>query len=96
MSRRVVLVEKAAKDLQIPVADVTELWEKLQAGHIVQWCEQHHDGPHHFVCQKRGEEYVTVMAHSEKKALKDWKLVNERGYFYDATNKKRVTIPGSR
>lgn len=79
-------------DLVIPVLEAKDLFEKLEAGHRVSWCEEN---TRHFICQKRGEEYVTVCASSERQAELDWKRAHEKGHYYDAQN-RRVTIPGAR
>ncbi len=72
--------------------DLRELRMRLEAGHRV---EYKLDGKY-FICQKRGREYVTVEAESEKGAHEQWDRVHEAGYWYDWRENKRVTIPGAR
>lgn len=78
-------------------ADERELLAKLEAGHKVMWSEFDPKQRRilHFISQKRGKEYVTVIGTSEAGAEKNWELAHARGYYRDDMG-RRVTIPGAR
>lgn len=83
--------------LTVYTNDVAELRQKLEAGHRVEWSEIDENDVRWFcICQKRGKEYVTVKAHSEKQAARDWETIHRKGYVYDQRRGRRLAIPGAR
>lgn len=79
-------------DFTVLVNDPRELRMRLEAGHRVEYkC----DGKY-FICEKRGQEYVTACGESEAGAQEAWDRAHEAGHYYDWKTNTRVTIPGAR
>lgn len=69
-----------------------ELRARLEAGHRVEYRFKGKS----YICERRGQEYVTVCAESDAAARAEWDRVHEAGYYYDWKSNQRVTIPGAR
>lgn len=84
--------ELEGHDFTVFVNDVRELKMRLEAGHRVEYVYK----GKHIISQKRGREYVTVEAESERGAREQWDKIHADGYHFDWRTQQRVTIPGAR